>query len=323
MADKSFYSLAILALVALIATSKSAQAAGNLNLVAYRVQDQPAENSTLMEAWECQGASKNHDAINGQKCNRVNPGAVREHESQAWLLNPSSVADLQRQYAVLNRDYDMRRAYGLMSPELERAHLDQMAAFSTGLRDTVMNTKVDTYRNTAMDKIRTEVEERLQVKKFISENPKLVTTAGVFFAAYAIYTGAQPFDLWVHPTTKLHAMSNLQQQRGQVAVNSTYINGSVDVSLTAPNNRGNGASAQDMANKDEKFRIAVWRDLPMGFSAGLTYSGSATTLSGSISKDLGHNVRASLETVSPLDPNGVSEIHSPEERVSLSYGVTF
>jgi hypothetical protein len=223
--------------------------------------------------------------------------------------DPKTMGRLQQQYQDLNRDYEMRAAYGIAS---------------FGDRENQINANTD-FSHNVLHQVELD-QGKIQgdaAQKNTQGNDTLQDAAKPVVVAAALYTGKQ-VKLKINDDTHFIAASTLRDRSARMGIDSPIVNSKLEVSATAPSQYSQdnvNAGIQDP--NAERYRLTVSRPVPVfNLSSAVAYGSTSNTVNASLSKVLVANLSASVNAIRPLGTD-MSVNRPAEENVSLSYGLHF
>lgn len=222
--------------------------------------------------------------------------------NQMQVLGNRQVLELRQQYQDLNRDYEMRRLYGLVDTKAETSHTDQMNGFSRTVIGQVRQNQVKQYGE--------KLVHASQQNEALRTVAKPAAVAGTIVAV----SSGMPVGIKLSDSSKLTTMTNVADRNGQIHLESPLMDARVEMRAAAP-------SVWDPTQPGERFQLSLSRPLDFwDLRSGVTYGSSSTSLSASLVKPLSEHLTAVLDSIHPLS----SDIAlSPEQRLTLLYGVRF
>lgn len=203
------------------------------------------------------------------------------------------VAIKRQQLQDLNRGYEMRERYGLISKEEQAAHFAQMESFS---KDMVWDVGNHHIRD-----VRTKAERNASPElRAVARHMALVA------GAYAFLYRGEALRFRLGDSAEMSARTSVQSRSGQVGLASEAINGYVAV-----------AAAGD-AHHDQ-LRAGVSRTIPvLDISSGLSYGANTQTMTASVSKQLSHHLTGVVDS-----SRSAIVDQANEDSVKLLFGVRF
>jgi hypothetical protein len=240
------------------------------------------------------------------------------HNSQALveLLDPRDILILTQQLNDLNRDYNLRKNFGLVSPQFEASHTSRLTDFSKHVFGRIQDRQIEKEKRKLLGLI-DEIKNSDLVK--IIEKP-----AAVLVAIMALYSG-KAIQVEVADNTKVSARAAVPSGSAQISVMSPLLNGSVDVLTHAPAGRDPTAMPQDnpLFRGDERYKVSLIKNIhEIGFTGGLHFLSTSRIVGVSIGKGILPNLNCTIHYFYPLDP-ARSDIRNPGENILLSYGMSF
>ncbi|MDR3605781.1 MAG: hypothetical protein P4M08_00195 [Oligoflexia bacterium] len=224
------------------------------------------------------------------------------------FIDQRVAAQLRQQYDDLNRNYEIRRDYGLMAPNYdEQVHAGQISDLG----------------HNAMQRFQTYEGEK--VKKSAEANPDLqplMAPAAVMGGAMAVYRGTG-VNLYRDGDIKVRAKASFRNRTTGLELNSPLVHGSLDMTATAPSTLDPTViSPLDPAARAERYRLSLSRLLPFDFSSGLSYGTTTSTMSASLSRKLTNNLTAVVGAAKTMDPS-LEAIAPSEQSLRFLYGLSF
>ncbi len=223
------------------------------------------------------------------------------------ILDPNQATQMRQQYEDMNRDYNLKKKFGLVSQYDEQNHVGQVSDFSHSL---VSEVQQEHTRNVAQ-----------KAKDIYDHQSDGVKTAVKAIAApgalYALATG-QPVDFSVAPNTDMHAHTDVRNKTGGFSMNSPWVSGEADFSALMPDREFLTTTAVDPSQ--ERYRFSLSKNWSFwDLSSSLSYGTSSTALDASFSKPLFDHITCQVDAIHFLDPS----IGVYDDTVRLNYGISF
>ena len=231
-------------------------------------------------------------------------------ESQAIndkLLDTKTTNRIKQEYIDMNRDYDMRTKFHLLSSMEQQSYFDRNSGFTKYYLRNIMSFQVSEGWKKAekhSDEIRTFRKTQASVQK-VMENP---------------------VDVTVDEQTKFGTHTDLPGERGQVWLKSRLVDGTFDVILGPGFNINpmNQVQQQGDFTKEEHYRLSLNKDLGLwGLAARSSYAFDSTRINHAVSKSIVENLSAEVAYNRGIDPakSGLSQKGEPVVR--MMYGLSF
>jgi hypothetical protein len=256
----------------------------------------------LRPAW-----SRNSSVTDAPNCSFLNNVS---HSADPNVLNQlvdrKTVLNLNQQYQDMNRDYELKRSYGLVDRAQEQSHGDDIHHFGKQAFSEVRHYQAN--------------QEARRLKKAVDQDDSLkalMKPAAVVGAGAAIYSGT-PVNLQLDDDTRLRAVANVPTQTGQFSLFSSVGTTSVDFDMNRPD--PNRPFTGDPRSEIERYRFSFTRGLPLwDLSSGLSYGGTSTAVGASLSKSLMPHLTAVVDSVRPIQQGR----YFAEESLRFFYGLNF
>ncbi len=237
-------------------------------------------------------------------------GAIPAMELRERLVTPSLDERLPQDYSDRFRDFEMRAKYGLLDAHEERIYASRKSEFAEGIFN-----EISIYQMREHGKRVVEAAKRDQYIQKVRRPIELAVLMA------AIYSG-EPVKFNVNESTRVTAFSNMPSQKGQVAVQSSWVNGSFDYSAGAPAKRSPYDPAPSGLDKQERYKLSLSRGLPVwGIGAGVTYGSTTQTMTTSLNKSLTNHL--SLQVDSSRRMSGELDPGLNDKALQLQYGIRF
>lgn len=224
------------------------------------------------------------------------------------LIDRHTALDLRQRYQDMSRDYELKRSYGLVDSRREQQRGDEVNDFGRQIVGEVQ--RYQTARNTEKLKTAVDRDPDLQV---------LAKPAAVVAAGAAVYRGT-PMNLRLNEDTKLRAVTNVRNQTSEFSLLSPVVTTSVGVNLSKPEDRDPTQPPDpDPTHQIERYHFSFSRGLPIwDLSSGLSYGGTTSSVSASLSKRVTNNLTAEVDSIRPIKQG-----YYNEECLKLNYGLQF
>jgi hypothetical protein len=252
------------------------------------------------------GFATNQDIASNPNCSILNDyHYTSANHPLVNIIDNHNALDLRQKYDDMNRDYEMRQAYGLNTVADSVGHNSQVSDLG---RDAMQ---------------RTAAYQGQQAQASVASNPNmqpLVVPATVVGGAAALYRGSG-VNVINSGNIKLRAKASVRNQTTGLELISPIVHGSVDMTMTAPTTADTYAPLDPMA-RIERYRLSLTRNLPFDVSSGVYYGTTTSTMSASLSRKITDHLTAVVDTAKTMDPS--LEVISPSEQsLRLLYGLRF
>ena len=216
---------------------------------------------------------------------------------------------IKAEYSDLNKDYEFRKSYHLLTTEEERQHVKRVSEFAQSVLDRMKNYVVQD----KLDKIRVFAEKEPLFAK-------VKTPVAVVTLLAAIYHGREvKFKL----SDSAHGQfkADVPGKRGQLLLSTAWGDASLDYVPGAPSVRDPRVPApEDPMQREERVRFSVSRPIAfLGIRTGITYASTTSLTSFSVSRPLTSNLIAQIDTSRYLR----SQYGIPQETLQFNYSFRF
>ena len=223
------------------------------------------------------------------------------------LFDPKLTMDMKQQYEDMNRNYEVRRTYALVTRDEEAAHDAQITDFTRSTMKNFGNHHVQeniTKAEKAGEKIVDNDSTLKQLKKPVAV---VAVVAGV-------YTG-KTMKVKVSDKTKISSRTDVQGKNATVGLEAPWLNGGVDFNALP----GQNDKINDQSMYNDRYRFSLSRGLPFwNINSGLSYATTTTTTTASLSKVIMPNTTCVVDSSRRMNNDAYGQ-----ERVSLLYGIRF
>lgn len=265
----------------------------------------PSAESSFVPEWGTSVGSvpANHSFFNVQY---LGPDVQARENFRNGVLNPRTVLEIRQQYDDMTRDYRMRENYDLNNEIDHRSYMERVNGFTLYVLRHVFSYQLSEGMKKA-EKNSEEVRTFSQVQRSVEKVAK----------------GTVDLDVADH--FKLGTRANFPRQEGQIWVSSSVVSGQVDMTFGQPWGYDPFTFSQmSDAEPSESYRISLSRHIPLvNLSSGLSYGGSTTRMTASLSKQLSSHLTAVFAATRGLDTEKAGLVEGKEETLSLHYGISF
>ena len=229
------------------------------------------------------------------------------------VMDPGAVVGLRDRYDQISRAYE---AQANLDPSAlgQRQFYDQIRGLSAAVYDQVRSYQT----RVQLDKLRAALESDPN----LSSIREPVTIAA---GAVAITQGA-PIKLDLGVDSRLVSRTDVIARRGQLDLTTSWISSTVGFVADAPTTRdAYGPIPSDPVQREERYSIAVSRPVSIwGLGTGLSYGGTTSTLSATLSRELITHLTCVVGSSHVLDVSRQAPgSHSGEETLRVMYGLNF
>lgn len=205
------------------------------------------------------------------------PTALRD-----WIMEGKIAHRLSDQWRELNRAYEERKKYDLVSIEEEKEQISRIKDFTRNVISEIRNHHVR--QNLRKARENAEKDENLK---------SLAKTFGWAAALVGFYQG-EPLDLKISEESKITARINSESKRGAVSLASPMIHSGFDFLAGAPKTQEN----------EEKYNVSAARGL--GFfdlSSGVSYAGTSQKMTAFLSRPLLPYLTGTIDASRKVNPD--------------------
>lgn len=218
------------------------------------------------------------------------------------LMDHRTTSAFQTAYLQRSDNYEARRNYGQLT-------LDDRSRYSADMTDLS--------RRVFQEMNRSRID-REEVKQNIEQAPTGVQVSTLVMMTLVATSVGEPVRLKLKDDTEIYAKTDLSNRKGDLKVSSRLINSELnfrgDVPLVTDANR---------LQLYERYRFSLGRSIPLwDLRSGLTYGGTTSTLSASLTKPIMPGLEASVTAINPVGKDRPT-LTSPEQRLSVEYKLRF
>ena len=211
------------------------------------------------------------------------------------------------QYEDMNRDYEFRKNYDLVSPYEQSVHEQRQRDFSRYLLRSVADYQFNENLKKAekqSSEVRTFKKAHDTVQSVLKNNT----------------------NLEVSDNFKFGTKTDIPGQNGKVWMKSDYFDSDFDVIFGKSFSLNPMQQQNEENNKtkiDDRYRLSVAKDLGFsGLKTGANYGIDSTRMKNYIHKSITPNLSCEFSTIRGLN-EGLSGISGSEETIQMSYGLSF
>lgn len=256
------------------------------------------------------------NGINGSQPNQsfmdINYGRI-ENTSRPindFIINASTAKGLREEFERMNNDYETKQNYDLATDQDHRDYFKRSSDFTQNVLRVIFSYQM-TEGMQKVEKRSEEIRTFKRVKQQVQSVARAVTQGSV--------------QASVAPQFTFGSKVNLPQEKGNVWMRSPIVNGDLDVRA------GEGWSydpvtMQKLTDKGigERYSVAFSRNIPVfDMNSALTYGGTTTKMTTSVSKQITKNLSAEVASVRGIDPARAGLPEGGERYVKMYYGVSF
>lgn len=217
------------------------------------------------------------------------------------LLSPKLQRQFRREYREMTRRHEFYKQYGLTDRHDEKSLMDRMADFKDYLFRHILNF---------------QVKENMKKAEKHSEGAR--TFRQVHDTVKSVYQGGH--DVQVNDSFKFGTRTDIPNKNAQIWMKSDYLNGALDMNF----GKAWSPEPEDELEEEghERYALTLSRPLPWKMNTGVSYGGSTTKLTSTLSKQLTDHLSAHVSHTKGLDEVRAGYF-SEEGLVRLSYGISF
>jgi hypothetical protein len=237
----------------------------------------------------------------------LNAGLNEKKELQDQLLDPQTQSELRQNYQLMLHDYEQKKRYGLATRTDQKNYIEQNNRFAEHVINEV--------------KTRQMKLQAKNLKRIADAQPELKDPATVALAMAAIYQGTT-MNWDMSEDTRLTARTEVKNSKGLLGVESPLLNGRFEYAGKAADIDPNQLNF-DPTQVEERYRLSLTRSLPLlELDSGVTYGGSSSTVTASVSRKLSENLTCVVDKTHPVGRSPDNPRWS-QESVKLLYGLSF
>ncbi len=241
----------------------------------------------------------------------IDPTAsVPQEDPAPPMLDATTERSVQQELSDINRPIDQKRDYNTLRRDEELGWSQRMHGFSLYVLRHVLSYQIQhtlkkAEKNSADIRTFREVHE----------------TVGRIAKGDMSVLGTQKKSSFQF---KMGTRTDLPKQSGSLWVESSLVNSVFDVQFGKPWAVDPWSFESIGGAKNERYRLAVFRQLPLwNLQSRVQYGLSSTTLTTSLSKQLTEQLRCEVGTIQGLDPLRAGRPQTVEETMKLEYGLRF
>jgi hypothetical protein len=234
------------------------------------------------------------------------------------LMDRQQAQEWKQQYEDLNRDYDMRKRAGLISPTAFQSHSGAVSDFSNKVLDEIEKRKLAKTGDAAV--------------RVVEKHEAIKTVLAPGAVAAGFYIG-RPVSFRLTDESRFSFRTSVRDRMGQLELHSSLVYGSFEYHPQAPDSYslinptgvdfGKAMDFNYMADFGaERYQFKLVRALPyFDVNSSVLYGSSSNVVAGSLTKQLTDHVACVVDSIRYLTP--YDDAHAMEERVRLRYDIHF
>lgn len=260
-------------------------------------------------------AAPQSDSLDSNRSALSTLGTPTLHAVQ--VLDLGQTARLQQDLEDLNREFEMRQKFNLLTWDEMILHQNRVKEFSQEVLSQIRNYQVRQAKKKIIPWIR-----GLQNDDLIQA---MIKPMAVLMGGLGFYLG-DPLDLALTDDIRILMQTHFRAKRFQFILSTPLVESSLDwvaSSALVAHQKRYEEFTDPLARANENFRVSLSRVLPVwDIYTGVYYGSSSKFLGASLSKSLFSNLNCVFDVVFPLDP-AHSELKMAGEAIHVSYYMNF
>lgn len=225
------------------------------------------------------------------------------------LLPMKKQLELKQQYEDMNRDYNIKRDYGLMDSFYEATYISAMSGFGNDIFRQIEREQLVEMRAIAAHNLKNDPDAK-----------QAIVPVEVVGGAYMISTG-KPVTLNVADGNKVVTTTNVRNQQASVGFVSSTLDTTASISHTPTIYQYGSIVPADPAAHDERYRFSISKPIAtLALTPSAYYGSTSTELMLGLVKQVTQHISIGYSHNVPLNP-AISDYKTTEDVVRVNYGI--